>query len=202
MLPQIKTRERIQKHGEVFTNQREVCAMLDLVADDAETIDSTFMEPACGNGNFLLEILKRKMKSAFQLAPKNDADGEYLATKAFASIYGVDIQMDNIEEARDRLFNSFFVGFINQYRHKPSQICIDSIRFILSQNIQCGNTLTCLTHEGKPLHITQWDFGCNNELTIRIYDYKEMVQTGCECESIHSLPTIPYLLLPAIIRRD
>lgn len=201
MLPQIKTKERVREHGEVFTNIREVNAMLDLVGEETSVIDSTFMEPACGNGNFLDEILRRKLSSVFLLAQQNDADGEYLATRAFTSIYGVDIQMDNVEEARSRLFDRFFVSFINRYKHRPSQICIDSIRFILSQNIQCGNTLTCQNADGSPLNITQWHFDHDNGLTIRIYDYKQMVETGSNCGPIHTLPRIPYLLLPAIIQK-
>lgn len=202
MLAQIKTIERVRKHGEVFTNPREVNAMLDLVSADASCIDSTFMEPACGNGNFLDEILRRKLVAVFRFASGNDADGEYLATKAFASIYGIDIQMDNVMEARNRLFDRFFAAFVNAYKHRPSQICSESIQFILSQNIQCGNTLTGTTTEGNPLLITQWFFDQGNGLTINIYNYNEMVTTGCNCLPVHSLPRIPYLLLPAIIQKD
>lgn len=200
MLSQIKAKERVRDHGEVFTNIREVSAMLDLVGSDAANIDSTFLEPACGNGNFLDEILHRKLNTVFRLAPDNDADGEYLAIRAFASIYGVDIQLDNVLESRDRLYDRFFVSFINTYKHRPSKICTDSIRFILSQNIQCGNTLTGESHVGTPLHITQWFFDNENCLTIRIYKFIDMVNTGCNCDPIHTLPRIPYLLLPAIIR--
>lgn len=200
MLAQIKSLDRVREHGEVFTAPKEVLAMLDLVRDETKKIDSTFMEPACGNGNFLIEILRCKMDSVFCIAPANDADGEYLLTRVFSSLYGVDIQMDNVIEARERLYDAFFVRFINQYKHKPTQICMDSIRFILSQNIQCGNTLTSQTSDGAPLSITQWDFDEQNGLTICIYDYKSMVETGCTCPPIHTLPRIHYLLLPAIIQ--
>ena len=200
MLSQIKNRERVRNHGEVFTNQREVDAMLDLVKGEAAAIDSTFMEPACGNGNFLVEILHRKLRSVFQLANNNSAEAEFLATRAFASIYGVDVQQDNVFEARERLFNNFFASFINHYRHKPSQICLDSVRFILSQNIQCGDTLACKTAEGTPLFITQWLFDKHDCLTIRIFDLKTMFNTGCSCEPVYTLPRIPYLLLPAVVQ--
>lgn len=59
---QVKSRERVQQHGEVFTNEREVNAMLDLVKHETERIDSRFLEPACGDGNFLAEILRRKLR--------------------------------------------------------------------------------------------------------------------------------------------
>lgn len=198
---QIKTKERVRQHGEVFTAEREVNAMLDLVKHEAKNIDSTFMEPACGDGNFLVEILHRKMESVFRLAGRNDADCEYWATRAFSTIYGVDIQQDNVLEARDRLFSDFFASYINGYKHQPSHICQDSIQFILSQNLQCGNTLTCKRDDGEPLMITKWAFDEENGLTISVYKYSEMVKTGCGCGPIYVLPRIPYLLLPAIIRK-
>lgn len=198
---QVKAKERVRKHGEVFTNQREVNAMLDMIDAEALSIDSTFFEPACGTGNFLAEIQRRKLETVFRLAPRNQADGEHLAMQAIASIYGVDIQKDNVLEARERLYNNFFANFVNQYKRKPTNICLDSVRFILCQNIQCGNTLTCQGEGGAPLYITQWAFDDGNGLTIRIYDYKQMVDTGCDCAPVHMLPRIPYVLLPAIIQK-
>lgn len=82
MRSQVKTKERVRQHGEVFTAEREVMAMMDLVKEDASNIDSTFFEPACGDGNFLAEILSRKMRSVFKIALSNDADCEYWATRA------------------------------------------------------------------------------------------------------------------------
>lgn len=201
MRAQVKTKERVRNHGEVFTAEREVNAMLDLVKQEAKNIDSTFMEPACGDGNFLVEILRRKMDSVFRLAGQNDADCEYWATRAISTIYGVDIQQDNVSEARERLFSDFFVRYINRYKHQPSHICQDSVRFILRQNIQCGNTLTCKQDNGEPLMITKWYFDEGNGLTISIFDYAEMVETGCSCRPTYALPRIPYLLLSAIIQR-
>lgn len=81
MRSQVKTKERVRQHGEVFTAEREVMAMMDLVKEDASNIDSTFFEPACGDGNFLAEILSRKMRSVFKIALSNDADCEYWAMK-------------------------------------------------------------------------------------------------------------------------
>ena len=61
---QVKSRARVADHGEVFTADREVNAMLDLVKQDTERVDSRFLEPACGDGNFLAEILRRKLQAA------------------------------------------------------------------------------------------------------------------------------------------
>ena len=201
MRTQAKAKERVRNYGEVFTAEREVNAMLDLVKQEVKNIDSTFMEPACGDGNFLVEILRRKIDSVFKLVGQNEADCEYWATRAISTIYGVDIQKDNVLRARKRLFSDFFTRFINRYKHQPSSICQNSVRFILSQNIQCGNTLTHERSAGEPLMITKWFFDDNNGLTISLYDYEEMVETGCHCEPSHILPRIPYLLLPAIVQQ-
>lgn len=199
MRSQVKTKERVRQHGEVFTAEREVMAMMDLVKEDASNIDSTFFEPACGDGNFLAEILSRKMRSVFKVALSNDADCEYWATRAFSTIYGVDIMLDNVEEARNRLFDSFFALFINRYKHQPTSICQDSVRFILSQNIQCGDTLACKQSDGNPLTITKWAFDDGGGLTVSLFDYRDMVDSGCSCLPQRILPRIPYFLLPAII---
>lgn len=174
MRSQVKTKERVRQHGEVFTAEREVMAMMDLVKEDASNIDSTFFEPACGDGNFLAEILSRKMRSVFKVALSNDADCEYWATRAFSTIYGVDIMLDNVEEARNRLFDSFFALFINRYKHQPTSICQDSVRFILSQNIQCGDTLACKQSDGNPLTITKWAFDDGGGLTVSLFDYRDI----------------------------
>lgn len=201
MREQVKSKERVRQHGEVFTAEREVNAMLDLVKDETQRIDSTFLEPACGDGNFLAEILDRKLDVAFRMAGENDADCEYWATRAISTIYGIDIMVDNVQESRDRLYGNFFARFINRYKKRPSNICTDSIQFILSQNIQCGDTLACKGKNGEDLMITQWSFDDAQGLTISLYSYEEMVRSGSDCKPKQTLPRIPYLLLPAIIRR-
>ena len=101
---QIKSKQRVANHGEVFTNEREVKAMCDLVADECDRIDSRFLEPACGDGNFLAEILKRKLNRVKQLYKTNTYDYERYSVLAISSIYGVDILKDNAAECRARLF--------------------------------------------------------------------------------------------------
>ena len=199
---QIKSVERVRQNGEVFTAEREVSSMLDLVKVETQKIDSTFLEPACGDGNFLTEILSRKLKTALRTAGKNDAGFEYLATRAFASIYGVDIMGDNVDEARERMYEKFFALFVNKYKHRPTNICIDSIRFILSQNIQCGNTLTAKADDGTDLIITKWAFDDGNGLTISLFRYADMVSSGSSCGPVEVLPRIPYFMLPAIIKPE
>lgn len=107
MTRQVKSKQRVADHGEVFTSEREVNAMLDLVKHETERIDSRFLEPACGNGNFLAEILRRKLAVVRQRYSKNAPDYEKFAVVAITSLYGIDILQDNINECRERLFHIF-----------------------------------------------------------------------------------------------
>ena len=103
---QIKSRQRVTDHGEVFTAEREVNAMLDLVKQETERIDSTFLEPACGTGNFLVEILRRKLAVVRrEYYPRRGSchDYELHCIKAVMSIYGVDLLQDNVEACQERL---------------------------------------------------------------------------------------------------
>ena len=102
---QVKSKQRKRDFGEVFTAEREVKAMCDLIPKETwDNIESTFLEPACGNGNFLVEILARKFERC-----KDEKDG----LKALASIVGIDIQADNIEESRKRLYDMYLAKFPN-----------------------------------------------------------------------------------------
>ena len=91
MSDQVKSKKRVADHGEVFTSEREVNAMLDLVKQETERIDSRFLEPACGTGNFLVEILNRKLKIVKYRYKKSQLEFERNAIIAISSIYGVDI---------------------------------------------------------------------------------------------------------------
>ena len=102
---QIKSKERVSQRGEVFTAEREVNAMLDLVANECLRPDSRFLEPACGDGNFLSAILKRKLSELRRKYKKSPRDYEKLSIVAIGSLYGVDIMNDNVEACRKRLFS-------------------------------------------------------------------------------------------------
>ena len=104
MSDQVKSKQRVTDHGEVFTAEREVNAMLDLVKQETERIDSRFLEPACGDGNFLAEILRRKLAVVKRKYKKSPIDYEKNAVLAATSIYGVDILQDNVDACRQRMF--------------------------------------------------------------------------------------------------
>lgn len=133
-LQQIKSKKRVRERGEVFTNPREVKSMCDLIpADVWNNVDSTFLEPACGNGNFLVEILERKLKLCKE--PKDIA-------RALKSIYAIDIMQDNVEESRKRLFemcSAKCVEFSNDYL-QITDVMTEFLE-ILQNNIICGDGL-------------------------------------------------------------
>lgn len=152
---QIKSKQRVAEHGEVFTAEREVNAMLNLVKQETERIDSRFLEPACGNGNFLVEILRRKLTLIHD-------DVELV--RVVCSIYGIDILQDNVEECRERLLN-----IIRNFKHdKLEGDLLATIRFVLQRNIVWGDALTLcepgpsptLPNEGEPHPIifSEWGF--------------------------------------------
>src|SRR3990167_10791927 len=98
---QIKSKKRVADHAEVFTHEREVNAMLDLVKHETERLDSRFLEPACGTGNFLAPILERKLGVVRRKYGRSQLEFERYAIVATGSIYGVDILEDNVKHCRE-----------------------------------------------------------------------------------------------------
>lgn len=142
---QIKSRQRVTDHGEVMTGEREVNAMLDLVKQETERIESRFLEPACGDGNFLAEILRRKLavvKREYYPRRGSCYDYELYALKAVMSIYGVELLQDNVELCRERLFKIFDAEYTDICKKKCSDDYREVIKYVLSKNILCGNALT------------------------------------------------------------
>lgn len=142
---QIKSKQRVADYGEVYTNGREVKAMCDLVKDETERIDSRFLEPACGNGNFLAEILTRKLGVCKRKYKRSPLDYEKYSVLAASSIYGVDILQDNVLDCRRRMFTIWD----KQYKAVCKSMCNEqtkeAVKFIFSRNIVCGNALTLMT---------------------------------------------------------
>ena len=183
---QTKSKERVRQHGEVFTAEREVKAMCDLVKDETERIDSRFLEPACGDGNFLAEILTRKLAVVKRKYGKSHLDYEKNAVLAASSIYGVDILLDNVIACRERMF----ALWEKEYRIVCKKDCNDqtreAVKFILSRNIVCGNALTlkCVdenandTHE--PIIFSEWAFVTASQLQRSDYTFAELLAQNDE----------------------
>ena len=153
---QIKSKKRVVDYGEVYTNEREVNAMLDLVQEEVEKINSTFLEPACGNGNFLVEILRRKLNTVARLYGENSDLFRLHMIEAVSSIYGVDIQEDNVLESRQRLLDLCRKEYEGSYDTSLTDGTIKALKCVMERNILCGNTLTCTSNDGSPLCFSEW----------------------------------------------
>lgn len=183
MSPQTKSKRRVRDHGEVFTAEREVKAMCDLVKDECERIDSRFLEPACGNGNFLAEILTRKLATVKKLYKSNPYDYERYAVLAVSSIYGVEILADNAEECRKRLFELWNKEYTAICKKSANDETRDAVRYILSKNILCGNALTlmCVDENQKdtdvPIVFPEWSL-LGTKLKRRDFRLDVMLKAG------------------------
>lgn len=155
---QIKSKERVSEHGEVFTAAREVNAMLDLVKPETERIDSRFLEPACGEGAFLTEILRRKLTVVKQRYGKNAFDYERYSVLAVTSLYGIDILEDNAQICRQNLYNIWQTAYNAAVKNSGSEACRQTVQFILQKNIICGDALTMLKNDGAPIIFAEWSF--------------------------------------------
>ena len=115
MIGQIVSKKRVADHGEVFTSQREVNAMLDMVKHETQRIDSRFLEPACGTGNFLAEILSRKLDVVEGRYRQSPVELERYTLLAVTSIYGIDLLLDNVTQCRRRLLEIVKTKFPGQF---------------------------------------------------------------------------------------
>lgn len=176
-MSQVKSKKRVTDHGEVFTNEREVNAMLDLVKHETERIDSRFLEPACGNGNFLAEVLRRKLIVVDQRYSKSQIEWERYAVIAVSSIYGVDILEDNAQECRERLFKIFDERYTALFKDKCKDECRQSIKFLFGRNILWGDALDFTNPETKhPIIFSEWSVVNGSMLKRRDYMFKFLVE--------------------------
>ena len=154
----IVSKKRVADHGEVLTGKREVNAMLDLVKHETERIESRFLEPACGTGNFLTEILKRKMRVVELRYKKSQLEYERNAVLAVSSIYGVDLLEDNVHECRKRLFDIFDQKYTGLFKDTAKDKCRKAVEYILKRNIIRGDALSFKTagDNPKPIVFSEW----------------------------------------------
>ena len=155
---QVKSRQRVADHGEVFTAEREVKAMCDLVKSETERIESRFLEPACGNGNFLAEVLGRKLAVVKERYGKSPSEYERYSVLAVTSVYGVDILPDNAQECRERLFSLWDKEYTAAVKNATDAACREAVRYILQKNILCGDALTMEQADGSPIVFAEWSF--------------------------------------------
>jgi hypothetical protein len=174
---QIKSEERKRNHGEVFTSKREVNNMLDLVLSETLRIESKFLETACGTGNFLCEILLRKISVIEKKYVHSQIDFEKYSLIAISSLYGIDILEDNVIYTQERLYKIFEEKYYFYYLNNCKKNYLKSIKFILKKNIIHGDALTLKTISQKPSAIIfcDWSFIGSTNIKRRDFSFKELI---------------------------
>lgn len=177
MESRVVSKQRVADHGEVLTGRREVDAMLALVEQEAERIDSRFLEPACGDGNFLAEILARKLAVVEKRYQKSQLEYERYSVLAVCSLYGIDILEDNVEQCRKRLHSVYRSAYEQLFRETIKPNCLAAVRFVLTRNIIWGDALTLRTVDGTSAYIvfTEWSPVNGSLLKRREFSFHELL---------------------------
>lgn len=168
----VKSKKRVADHGEVFTPAWMVEAMLDLVKDETERIDSRFLEPACGSGNFLVRVLQRKLAAVELKFGKSEFEKRHYALLGLMCIYGIEILPDNIVECRANLLE-IFSNYLNL---EESGELYRAAYYVLSQNLVHGNAMTMRTNDGQPITFAEWGYLGKGKFQRR--DFRLDVLTG------------------------
>lgn len=150
----VKSKQRVADHGEVFTPAWMVEAMLDLVKDETERIDARFLEPACGSGNFMVQILRRKLVAVERKYGKSDFERAHYALLGLMCIYGIELLVDNIAECRANVLE-VFAEYLNV---NETDDLYRAATYVLSENIVHGDALTMRNKDGKPITFAEWGY--------------------------------------------
>ncbi len=150
----VKSKQRVADHGEVFTPAWMVEAMLDLVKDETERIDSRFLEPACGSGNFLVQIMQRKLDAVEIKYGKSDFERRHYALLALMCTYGIELLADNIAECRANMLEIL----ADYLKLEKSDDLYRAASYVLSQNLVHGDALKMCTYDGQPITFAEWGY--------------------------------------------
>jgi hypothetical protein len=170
----VKSKQRVADHGEVFTPPWLVEAMLDLVKDETERIDSRFLEPACGSGNFLVQILRRKLVAVELKYGKSDFERRHYALLALMCIYGIELLADNIAECRENLLTIFSA----QLELDSTDEMYRAAACVLSVNIVHGDAQKMTTWEGFPITFAEWGYLWNGRFQRRDFRFSTLTQSS------------------------
>jgi hypothetical protein len=170
----VKSKQRVADHGEVFTPEWMVEAMLDLVKGETERIDSRFLEPACGNGNFLVQILRRKLAAVELKYGKSDFERRHYALLGLMCIYGIELLPDNIADCRANLLE-IFAEYLNL---APADDLYRAAFLVLSQNLVHGDALTMRTHNALPITFAEWGYLGKGRFQRRDFRYDNLTQSS------------------------
>lgn len=170
----IKSKQRVADHGEVFTPQWMVEAMLDLVKGETERIDSRILEPACGSGNFLVKILQRKLAAVELKYSKSEFEKRHYALLALMCMYGIELLSDNIAECRANLLEIF-----TECLHlAPSDDLYRAAFFVLSQNLVHGDALTMRAQGNLPITFAEWGYLGKGKFQRRDFCFQDLTMSS------------------------
>ena len=189
--PIIKSRQRVAKHGEVFTPPFIVEQMLDLVSDKVRHIQSRFLEPACGDGNFLTAILHQRLAQIDRKYRRNQPEWEIHAFFAVSSLYGIELLADNVVHCRRHLLHVFRVHYEDNHpkfwtadKHARNNQFFQAVRFVIYCNIVQGNALTMCRTTGAgvempaPIIFSEWNTYQNNQIIRKEWVYQNLVNNN------------------------
>lgn len=168
----VKSKQRVADHGEVFTPAWMVEAMLDLVKDETERIDARFLEPACGSGNFIVQILKRKLAAVELKYGKSDFERQHYALLALMCLYGIELLADNIAECRANVLEVF----ADYLQLDEADDLYRAATHVLSENLVHGDALTMRAKDGQPITFAEWGYLGKGKYQRR--DFRFDVLTG------------------------
>jgi hypothetical protein len=168
----IKSKQRVDDHGEVFTPSWLVNDMLDLVKSETERIDSRFLEPACGSGNFLVPVLSRKLDAVDKRYRSSEFERVQHAVLAVMSVYGIELLRDNAEECRHNLL-ALFCSHLGLTRDDEASLAAEGI---LRVNVVQGDALSLKDHAGSPIVFPEWSYLGKGLFKRRDFKYDELLQ--------------------------
>jgi hypothetical protein len=176
MARSVNKRQRVIDHGEVFTPPGLVNDMLDLVAHECERIESRFLEPACGDGNFLAEVLRRKLLTVDKRHALNRDKWERDAILAVSSLYGIDLLADNIAACRERLLKVVSDAHAARFKAPLPDDAARASAYILSKNIVQGDALTLQTPNNRPIVFPEWSPVNGSMLKRHDFAYEHLLE--------------------------
>lgn len=168
----IKSKKRVADHGEVFTPDWLVEKMLDLVKQETERIESRFLEPACGSGNFLVPVLKRKLAAVDKRYKSSEFERLHHAMLGLMCIYGIELLADNAAECRNNLLELFCTHLKIDLDSKEAKVA----RVVLEANIVQGDALSLRDHQGEPIVFPEWSYIGKGLFKRRDFKYDELIQ--------------------------
>ena len=168
----IKSKQRVADHGEVFTPPWLVEKMLDLVKGETERIDSRFLEPACGSGNFLVPILQRKLAAVELKFGKSDFEKRHHALLGLMCCYGIELLADNIAECRANMLE----GFADDLALDAGDDLYRAASHVLSLNLVHGDAMTMRAIDDAPIRVVEWGYLGKGKFQRR--DFRLDVLTG------------------------